>query len=57
MRIKKKGLALWLALFLGVSSLSGCGGGDFCREQHSGSLHGIFTCRMQQRVLRLKHKL
>ena len=28
MRIKKKGLALWLALFLGVSSLSGCGGGD-----------------------------
>ena len=28
MRLKKKGLALWLALFLGVSSLSGCGGGD-----------------------------
>ena len=28
MRIKKKGLVLWLALFLGVSSLSGCGGGD-----------------------------
>ena len=28
MRIKKEGLALWLALFLGVSSFSGCGGGD-----------------------------
>ena len=28
MRIKKKGLACGLRLFLGVSSLSGCGGGD-----------------------------
>ena len=25
---KKKGLALWLALFLGVSSLTGCGIGN-----------------------------
>ena len=25
---KKKGLALWLALFLGVSSLTGCGSGN-----------------------------
>ena len=28
MSMKKKGIALWLALLLGVSSLSGCGGGN-----------------------------
>ena len=28
MSMKKKGIALWLALLLGVSSLSGCGSGN-----------------------------
>ena len=26
--LKKKGIALWLALLLGVSTLSGCGNGN-----------------------------
>ena len=35
MNIKKKGTALWLALFLGISSLTGCGSGNDSMTQLS----------------------
>ena len=35
MNIKKKGTALWLALFLGISSLTGCGTGNDSMTQLS----------------------
>lgn len=39
MRIKKKGLALWLAVFLGISSLTGCGstGNDMTQLSQKGA--------------------
>lgn len=38
--LKKKGIALWLALLLGVSTLSGCGNGngDMTQLSEKGSL-------------------
>ena len=42
---KKKGLALWLALFLGVSSLTGCGSGNDNMTQLSQKGGTGYRCR------------